>query len=451
MYIDCYTTPDAERLLISARERYFERGQAARALITEAVGAAAFLAGAGALAALGPWTRSLSPAALAVSVLAYLVAARIRFPVGSAWTAPTQLVFVPMLFVLPTPLVPLLIAACSVGDLWPSVLRRRLSLTGVLARVGDSSYSLGPALVLTLAGAQTFSWERWPLLLLAFGGQVVCDATWGLARTWFAEGIKPSVQLVMAWLYLTDACLSSAGLLIAASAVQRPGLILLALPVMGLLSLFARERQQRLDQALALSTAYRGTAMLLGDIIETDHKYTGIHAREVVDLSLMVAEALQLNSTRRRNVELTALLHDVGKIRVAKEIINKPGKLDAAEWAIIRRHTVDGEAMLTQVGGTLASVGRYVRSSHERYDGEGYPDGLAGEAIPIESRIVSACDAYNTITTTRSYSVARSTSEALAELRRCAGTQFDPRVVAAIDRVLTRPARAWADARVEPV
>ena len=95
-----------------------------------------------------------------------------------------------------------------------------------------------------------------------------------------------------------------------------------------MLSLFARERKQRLDQTLALSTAYRGTALLLGDVVEADDHYTGLHSRDVVDLSVAVADELGLDATQRRNVEFAALLHDVGKIRVPKNIINKPGKLD---------------------------------------------------------------------------------------------------------------------------
>jgi HD-GYP domain-containing protein (c-di-GMP phosphodiesterase class II) len=152
----------------------------------------------------------------------------------------------------------------------------------------------------------------------------------------------------------------------------------------------------------------------------------------VVDLSIGVADELGLDATQRRNVEFAALLHDVGKIHVPKEIINKPGKLDEQEWEIMRRHTIEGERMLKQVGGLLASVGRIVRASHEHYDGRGYPDGLAEEAIPVEARIVCACDAYSAMTTDRSYRKAMSKADALAELQRCAGTQFDPTVVAAV-------------------
>jgi len=437
MDIDSYETPQSESLLIAGRDRHGEQEPARRLLLTEALGAVAFLAVAVPLAALAPWTRPLSSGALVATVVAYLVAARVRFPVGSASTLPTQLAFVPMLFLLPTPLVPLIVAACLVADLWPRLLRRELSLARVLTRIGDGFYSLGPALVLVLAGQESLSWERWPLLLLAFGAQVLCDAGAGLARTWFAERIAPSEQLPMLWLYLTDACLACVGLLVAAASLQRSGLVLLVLPLVGLLWLFARERQQRLDYELALSTAYRGTALMLGDMVEADDHYTGAHSREVVSLALAVTAALRLGAGCRRNVEFTALLHDVGKIRVPKTIINKAGQLDNDEWEIIRRHTIEGEAMLRRVGGVLATVGRFVRSSHECFDGSGYPDGLAGESIPIESRIVSVCDAYSAMTSNRPYRPALSTGEALRELRRCAGTQFDPRIVMVIERLVS--------------
>jgi HD-GYP domain-containing protein (c-di-GMP phosphodiesterase class II) len=130
------------------------------------------------------------------------------------------------------------------------------------------------------------------------------------------------------------------------------------------------------------------------------------------------------------------MLHDVGKIYVPKEILHKPGELDAYEWEVIRNHTIQGERILKHVGGALARVARYVRSSHERYDGRGYPDGLAGEAIPIESRIVSVCDAFSAMTTERPYRHAMRIDLALEELHDSAGTQFDPRVVDAFEHAL---------------
>ena len=193
-----------------------------------------------------------------------------------------------------------------------------------------------------------------------------------------------------------------------------------------MLAILSRERQARIDQALELSEAYQGTAMLLGDVVEADDAYTGSHSRGVVELSLGVADKLGLSLRQRRNAEFAALLHDVGKIAVPKEIINKAGPLDDDEWKIMHRHTIEGEEMLNRVGGVLSEVGRIVRSSHEHYDGSGYPDGLAGEEIPIEARIVTCCDAFSAMTTTRSYRKAMPLEAAIAELRACAGRSSTP-------------------------
>jgi HD-GYP domain-containing protein (c-di-GMP phosphodiesterase class II) len=209
-----------------------------------------------------------------------------------------------------------------------------------------------------------------------------------------------------------------------------------------LIALFARERRERFDSLLELSTAYRGTAFLLGDVVEANDAYTGDHSRQVVDLTVAVCDEVGLPSRERRIAELTALLHDVGKIRIPAAIIQKPGPLDPAERALIETHTMEGEALLRQVGGLLAEVGHVVRSCHERWDGGGYPDGLRGTAIPRAARIVSACDAYNAMTTDRPYRAAMSVPEALDELARNRGTQFDAAVVDALTAVVGRTASA---------
>lgn len=135
-------------------------------------------------------------------------------------------------------------------------------------------------------------------------------------------------------------------------------------------------------------------------------------------------------------------MHDIGKIRIPNSIILKPGPLSVEEFAQIKRHTLVGQELLDRVGGPLAEVGVIVRSSHERFDGDGYPDGLAGEEISLEARIICCCDALSAMTTDRPYSAARPLSEALAELRACAGSQFDPAVVEALCAVIekNRPA-----------
>jgi putative nucleotidyltransferase with HDIG domain len=217
---------------------------------------------------------------------------------------------------------------------------------------------------------------------------------------------------------------------VVAKDVQDAPLAALSLvPLLGLLALFAHERRRRLESMLELSSAYRGTALVLGDVIEADDGYTGEHCKSVVSLALEMAEQLGLAPERQRNLEFAALLHDVGKIAIPKEIINKPGKLDPHEWTIIKTHTLEGQKMLARVGGFMREVGMIVRSHHERWDGGGYPDGLAGEQIPLEARIISCCDTWNAMRTDRPYRNALSPDVAIAELLSNAGKQFDPHVV----------------------
>ena len=436
MLIDSYDTASAEKLLLVGRARHSGGNPARRLLVTEAAGAVVFLATAGLLAASSFSVHSLSLVALALTVVVYVVAEGVRYPVGSAWTAPTQLAFVPMLFVLPPSLVPLIVAACSVADQVPRVFRGRLAPTRVFARIADAFYSLGPAVVFVLFGVSGFSWAQWPVFVLAFVAQIIVDVGAGLTRTSLAERIAPSRQLPMLWLYLTDACLSCVGLLIAAAAVREPALVVLALPMIAFVWLLSREREQRLDYALALSTAYRGIAELLGHVVEADDAPTSAHSGAVVDLSRSVGNALGLDSTQRRVLEFVAMLHDIGKISVPRTILKKPGRLDDGEREVIRRKTIEGEQMLKQVGGALARVEPYVRACHERYDGNGYPDGLAGERIPIQSRIVAACHAFAVMTRDRPYRVAMPPSRALDELGRSAGSEFDPEVVHAVKQVV---------------
>lgn len=439
MDIDSYETPEAEALLRAAQTRRNRRVPIGHEVLTHGLAAGGFVLAATALAVFAERTKSISVPTLGLMVGMYVVAASVRFPVGSVWANPTQLVFVPMLFVLPPAIVP---AAVGVGLLLtrtPDLVRGRITRPRFLAVIGDCWYALGPAIVLVAAGSPAFAWSHWPLYVAAFGAQVAFDAVSTVTRLWLAETIKPRDQFPpMVWTFGIDFALSTIGLLLAAAAVDKPALVLLALPLILMLGLFARERHERLDQVLTLSSAYRGTALLLADVVEADDYYTGAHSRGVLDLSLAVSDALGLDATRRRVVEFAALLHDVGKIRVPKTIITKRGPLDDAEWTIVRRHTIDGEAMLCQVGGALVEVGRIVRASHERWDGQGYPDGLVGEAIPLEARIVTACDSYSAMTTERSYSAGRSPTDALIELQRCAGTQFDPRVVATLRGLIER-------------
>jgi HD-GYP domain-containing protein (c-di-GMP phosphodiesterase class II) len=233
-----------------------------------------------------------------------------------------------------------------------------------------------------------------------------------------------------------DAALAPVGLAIAFATTETEYAFLLALPLIGLLAIFSRERKSLIDYALELGHAYRGTAFLLGDVIEADDAYTGSHSRDVVALTLAVSGRLGLTADQQRDAEFTALLHDVGKVRIPNDIINKPGSLTPEERGIMNAHTIEGQRMLEQVGGLLGEVGCLVRSCHEHYDGSGYPDGLVGDEIPLVSRIVCCCDAFHAMTSDRPYRKALPLEVAIAEVRANRGTQFDPRVVDALIEVV---------------
>jgi putative nucleotidyltransferase with HDIG domain len=429
--------PELERMLTESRERR-QKGAALRARWTNAGFSAGFLIAAVALAAWAPADRALDVLLAALLVVVYAVVTRVEFDAGAGTVVPTQIVLVPMLLLLPVPLVPLLVAAAIVLADAAQAVRERRSPQRAVTALADAWFAVPPALVLVLAGAQTPAWEDAPWYALALGAQLAGDALITMARARLALGVRPgAMRHELALVYRVDVLLAPVGLLAAFGAAEAPYAVVLVLPLVALFALFARERGARIDHALELSQAYRGTALLLGDVIEADDQYTGDHTKDVVELTLRVADKLGVDDETRRGAEFGALLHDVGKIHIPNAIINKPGPLDDDEWAIMKTHTVEGQKMLERVGGALARVGGVVRASHERWDGGGYPDGLAGEAIPLAARIVSACDAYNAMTTDRSYRRALPAADAIAELERCAGTQFDPAVVAALVAVET--------------
>jgi HD-GYP domain-containing protein (c-di-GMP phosphodiesterase class II) len=383
-----------------------------------------------ALAALAPAARDLDPVLAVALVVAYAVSSRVEFSVGAGYGAPTQLVFVPMLLLLPTPLVPLLVAAGRVLGAAMRAARGPVSLRRWVFATSDAWYSLGPALVLVLAGAQEPEWRHWPAYVLALVAQLLLDALVTAGRTGLAYGMSPRETLrELVLVHRVDALLSPIGLLAAFAAASRPGTALLVLPLVGLLGVLSREREARIARTLELGQAYRGTAVLLRDLLEEQDEYTGRHTRDVVALAVRVTEELGCGEDVRREAELGAMLHDIGKIAIPVEILNKPGRLDPREWQIMQTHTIEGQRMLNRIGGLLGRVGLIVRASHERWDGTGYPDGLAGEDIPLAARIVCACDAYNAMTTRRPYRAPMSPAAAVAELEACSGTQFDPQLV----------------------
>jgi HD-GYP domain-containing protein (c-di-GMP phosphodiesterase class II) len=395
--------------------------------------AGGFAAAASALAAFVGSERPLSAWTAALFVVSYAVASRIDFEIGTGSTVPTQLVFVPMLALLPVQYVPLcVLTGLLLGGL-PEYARGRVPLDRSLLRFVNSWHALGAALVLILAGQPEPTPRNLPIYGLALLAQFGFDFGSTALRDRLGRGVSPlSLLRFMVWIWGIDLALTPIAVVAALGCRNDPWLIVFSLPLIALLGYFARERQVRIDHALELSTAYRGTALLLGDVVEADDAYTGLHSRDVVSLVLDVCDRLGVNGAERRDAEFAALLHDVGKIKIPAEIINKPGKLTDEEFELIKTHTVEGEKLLAQVGGLLGNVGRIVRSCHEDWDGTGYPDGFAGTAIPRVARIVRCCDAFSAMTTDRSYRKAMPVEDAVAELHRCSGTDFDPDVVEAL-------------------
>jgi HD domain len=432
-------SPEREEVLVAqTRSRSLRRPELRESLVGGAM-ALGFVTTAGIVAARSWPPGGISLVACVGAVVALALASMAEFEIGRGAGVPTQLVFVPVLFLLPTGLAPVLVMAAYVLERlahreWRTRIMR-LHIT-----IGSCWFALGPTLVLLAAGVGPPTWSRWPVYVLAFAAQIGVDLATSALSEWLVFGQAPATTAGhVGRTGLIDAALSPAGLALAIAGRGALGYALIGgLPLIGLLRRMAEDRETRIGQASELGEAYEGTALLLGDVVEADDAYTGSHTRGVVWLVERVSEHLELGIDDRRDAKFAAILHDIGKIRIPDAIINKPGRLTPEERAVIETHTIEGQRLLTRVGGLLAHVGVIIRSCHERWDGDGYPDRLAGESIPFPARIVCVCDAFNAMITDRPYRARRTVDEALAELDRCTGTHFDPKVVTATIEVVTR-------------
>ncbi len=193
---------------------------------------------------------------------------------------------------------------------------------------------------------------------------------------------------------------------------------------------------RRLHQALG--EAYVGTVAVLADAIEAKDPYTRGHCEDVAALAVRVARQMGLQGEELDHVKYGALLHDVGKIGISDGILLKPGRLLPEEFQVIQRHAAIGSDLVSRVP-ALTSIAAIILHHHERFDGSGYPAGLSGDDIPLASRIISAVDALDAMTSPRPYREPVAKEAALAELRRCAGGQFDPTVIAIVEGILAGP------------
>jgi HD-GYP domain-containing protein (c-di-GMP phosphodiesterase class II)/putative methionine-R-sulfoxide reductase with GAF domain len=184
----------------------------------------------------------------------------------------------------------------------------------------------------------------------------------------------------------------------------------------------------------SLERTFLSTVAALANALEAKDEYTSTHARWITDMSLLVGKELELDRDALKRLELGALFHDIGKIGIPSEILQKPGPLTDDEFEIVKEHPELGEKILAPID-RLADVRPIVRACHERWDGLGYPDGKAGDTIPVESRIVLVCDAFHAMVTDRPYRLRLPAEEAVRRLRESAGTQFDPAAVEAFVRL----------------
>ena len=190
------------------------------------------------------------------------------------------------------------------------------------------------------------------------------------------------------------------------------------------------------------TSASRQTTDALTRVLSERDAELGEHGSSVGELARMTALRMGVSREEAEEIRRAGILHDIGKLAIPESILTKPGRLTEDEWAFVVTHTLVGERIIGAAP-ALAGVARLVRSSHETWDGSGYPDGMSADEVPLGSRIIAVCDAYEAMISHRPYRPARSADEALAELRRCAGTQFDPSVVANFCAVLA----SWAERR----
>jgi diguanylate cyclase (GGDEF)-like protein len=262
-----------------------------------------------------------------------------------------------------------------------------------------------------------------------------------LARMGFGEGHDPFVLGPTEWERIeNDPLDAKASYALAPVEIDgRVGCIVAALPAGNF-----GERELRLlgglahqaKLAIANASNYEGleqtfvsTVEALANALEANDEYTSRHARWITDLSLRVGRELGLDDLALKHLELAALLHDIGKIGIPSDVLSKPGRLTIEERRLIETHPALGEGIIAPIE-RLQAVRPIVRHCHERWDGRGYPDAIAGEEIPLESRIILVCDAYHAMTTDRPYRKRLSHPEAVRRLKDGAGTQFDPSVVA---------------------
>jgi HD-GYP domain-containing protein (c-di-GMP phosphodiesterase class II) len=429
---------DVEALVADARQRR-PQAMSPRERLYAGVSAVAFLGVVALLSAILPHRAPDNPWVLVIPVLLYALGTRCLFEVSAGFAVPTQIVLIPIIFMAPLPVAPLLVALGYLLGRLPDFLLKRAHVDRWIHCFGHAWAVVPPVLIIGLFAPGPPSVKHLGVYVAAVAGQFVVGVGEAVLGDRFLTGTRVRENLPAAvWSFWITLLLTPLGFMLAGVAVDGPLMLLSVAPLYWLLHAFSQERKEHLDAALELSQTYRGTVMVLADVVEADDDYTASHCRSVVELCAAAGHQMGLAVADLQELEIAALLHDVGKIAIPGEILNKPTHLTEDEFELMKTHTIEGQALLERVGGKLARVGEIVRSCHERWDGRGYPDGLAAEEIPLPARIVFCCDAYSAMTTDRPYRRAMSPEAALEELRLNAGTQFEPRIVDAVISVVEK-------------
>ena len=386
---------DVEALVADARQRR-PQPMSPRERLYAGVSATAFLGVVALLSGILPHDAPDNGWVLVIPVLLYALGTRCLFEVSAGFAVPTQIVLIPIIFMVPLPLAPLLVALGYLLGRLPDFLLKRAHVDRWIHCFGHAWAVVPPVLIIGLFAPGPPSVEHIGVYAVAVAGQFVVGVGEAVLGDRFLTGTPVRENLSSAvWSFWITLLLTPLGFMLAGVAVDQPLMLLSVAPLYWLLHAFSQERKERLDAALELSQTYRGTVMVLADVVEADDNYTASHCRSVVELARPSATRWASTWPSCRSSRSGRCSTTSARSRSPSEILNKPAHLTEEEFELMKTHTIEGQALLERVGGQLARVGELVRSCHERWDGRGYPDGLAGEEIPMAARIVFCCDAYS--------------------------------------------------------
>jgi len=307
------------------------------------------------------------------------------------------------------------------------------------AQLGLSTAAAGAAYVATGGPVGHIDASAFPRIFVPI---IATAATYFVFNTGLVAGM---ISLVRRVSFVDTWSLNYLSIVASTFAFAVVGVLLAALyAVMGLVAVVfvivpLMVARRALQSAIEMDKAYDATLRGLVHAIEAKDAYTRGHAERVSQIGEMIAREMGLSERRCRMLRIAALMHDVGKLVVSTTILQKPGKLTPEEYDHMKWHPIHGYDIVSEIDflreGEAVNA---VRHHHERMDGRGYPDGLAGEEIPLTARIVMVADAFDSMTSTRTYRMAKPVEDGLKELRRCEGVQFDGRVIEALERALQK-------------